>query len=273
MRRRKENIFAEITNDTEWNIYEIFHENTKLNKLNSREYGTFIELVTGYPYFLKRMAQSYKLYPGYRQIKLPRKFVSSKKIIEEIMQKRRTVRKFNGQCIDINELAKILYYSYGISSKVSVPKSKGIIQYLRVTPSAGALYPLEIYVNILSCKNLKPGLYHYNVLHHSLEQLKLGNFKQYLTNSCMIDHMLERANLLVFIAGIFKRTTFKYHERGYRFVLMESGHVAQNLSLICEAMGLGSVLIGGFKDDELNNFLNIDGVNEAVLYPVIIGKV
>lgn len=273
MRRRKSNIFSELTENDLWSLYEIYHENTKINKLNSREYGAFIELVTRQPFLLKRMALSYKLYPGHKQIKLTKNFKLSNRTIEDIIEQRRTRRDFNGKLITINELSKLLYFSYGISGQVSIPKDATITQFLRTAPSAGALYPLEIYVNIFACKKLKNGLYHYNVLDHTLEQLKIGDFKWVIAESCMVDTMLDKANVMILITGIFKRTVFKYHERGYRFVLMESGHVAQNVSLVCEAMGLGSTLIGGFKDDEINKFLGIDGINEAVLYPIIIGKI
>lgn len=272
MRRRKQNIFSEIIHSDVWNLYEIFHENSKLNRLNSREYGAFIDLISRQPYIVKRLALSYKKYPGYRQINLPKNFRPSRKYLEDIINSRRTTRKFSGKPISIYKISKLLYYSYGINGKVPVPKDKTIIQLLRAAPSAGALYPLEIYLAVFNSTRLKAGLYHYNVLDHTLEQLKLGDFRQNLANSCMVDTMLDSANLMVIITGIFKRTTFKYHERGYRFVLMESGHLAQNLSLICEAMNLGCVLIGGFKDDELNEFLGVDGVNEAVLYPAIIGR-
>ncbi|HEC78494.1 MAG TPA: SagB/ThcOx family dehydrogenase [candidate division WOR-3 bacterium] len=272
MRKRKRDIFAELTDNHLWNLWEIFHENTKINKLYSREYGTFIETVTRHPYFLKRMAMSYKLYAGKKQIKLPKTFTNSHKSIETIIRQRRTRRNFSGKPITIEETAKLLYFSYGINAKVPIPKDPTVIQFLRVTPSAGALYPLELYINIFLSQDIKPGLYHYNVLHHALEELKLGDFRDSISNACMIQQMIKGANAVLFITGIFKRTTFKYHERGYRFVLMESGHVAQNLSLICEAISLGSVLIGGFHDDEINSFLEVDGVNEAVLYPIVIGK-
>lgn len=80
------------------------------------------------------------------------------------------------------------------------------------------------------------------------------------------------ASLIIFIATLFERMLLKYGERGYRFILMEVGFVSQNISLICEALDLGSCMIGGFLDDEVNKFLEIDGLSESVLNVIIVGE-
>jgi SagB-type dehydrogenase family enzyme len=87
----------------------------------------------------------------------------------------------------------------------------------------------------------------------------------------MYPEIVSQASLVVIMVAVFARTCRKYGERGYRFVLLDCGHVAQNLHLVATAIGLGSVGIGGFLDDELNDVLDLDGVGEAVVHTIAVG--
>ena len=141
---------------------------------------------------------------------------------------------------------------------------------LRVSPSAGARYPLEIYPLIFSAKDLDCGIYHYNVKSHSLELLKKGDFKSQFFK-CVGQDMILKCSMLIVISAIFNRTKDKYGERGYRYVLLDAGHLAQNAYLIATRLSLGCCTIGGFLDNEINKLLKIDGLTESSIYLIAIG--
>jgi SagB-type dehydrogenase family enzyme len=256
------------------NIAYLFHENTKLTPVKAREYGEHIQLLTSIPYYVDRMRLAYKKYYFAEKIKLPPppEFQQS---LSEVIKKRRSIRKFSGLDITLKEISALLFYSYGINGEIPIPKYKTFFQKLRVTPSAGALYPLELYLIIFKSSQLSEGLYHFNVEDFQLEELKKGNFQDEINKICFLEPYIEikTANACILITAIFERTLLKYQDRGYRFILIEAGHTAQNISLTATALGMGSVCIGGFLDDKLNELLEIETQNESIIYPIILGKV
>ncbi|MFQ5957286.1 MAG: SagB/ThcOx family dehydrogenase [Candidatus Brocadiales bacterium] len=143
---------------------------------------------------------------------------------------------------------------------------------LRAAPSAGALYPLELYVVVNNVRGLERGLYHYNILEHSLELLKIGDFRRKIINCALHQEMTGKANVTFVLTGIFDRITWKYDERGYRYAYIEAGHISQNIYLQSISLGLGSVAVGAFYDESLNNFLGVDGKAEAAIYMHAVGK-
>lgn len=140
----------------------------------------------------------------------------------------------------------------------------------RVYPSAGARYPLEIYLVVNRVKSLEKGLYHYNVKEHSLELLRKDNFDKFMAEITGQD-LVAKAGVVIFISAILDRTRVKYGDRGYRFVLLDAGHLAQNVYLVSEALKLQCCSIGGFIDDELNKLLDLEGTSEKVIYLIALG--
>ncbi len=251
-----------------------FHENTKLTTLGSRAYGWQIEWIVSQEYFVRRMSVAYKVYPQVERIFLPRVEDTAGIDLELAIRTRRTVRSFSGEGVTLVDLARLLFHSYGITGSIPIPRHPDLVQDLRAVPSAGALYPLEIYLATFRVEGARPGLYHYNVLEHSLELIKSGLFDEELGEICFLKPYIEvdKSAFMMLISCVFNRALFKYQDRGYRFILLEAGHVAQNVSLMCHGMGLGSVLIGGFLDDQLNELFGLDGYHESVIYPIVIGK-
>jgi SagB-type dehydrogenase family enzyme len=115
-------------------------------------------------------------------------------------------------------------------------------------------------------------LYHYNVLDHSLEVVRLGDFRGDLRRLFLDEPRVSAAGAVLIFAAVFRRTLVRYGARGYRYVLLEAGHAAQNACLVAGSLGLGSLCLGGFFDARLNRFLGIDGVSEAALYGVAVGR-
>jgi SagB-type dehydrogenase family enzyme len=172
------------------------------------------------------------------------------------------------RAINLNELAAILYFAYGQTRKnqgTQFPRP------FRTVPSGGALYPLEIYCHTVHATGLIAGLYHYNPSRHDLRLLQPGDRTNEFAAAMVQGDIAQNCSALFFITAIFERTVFKYGNKGYRFVLLEAGHVAQNIALAAAGLGFGSISIGGFFDREIDALLAIDGVSHSSLYLAAVG--
>ncbi len=212
----------------------------------------------------------YKTYPDAQQIELPKVDLSDAASITTLnvataITTRRSRRRYNTQStLSLTQLSQLLYLAQGITWDE---------REFRTVPSSGALYPLEIYPVVHRVNGLEPGLYHHAVKHHQLELVKPGDLRQPLIKSGLSQDFLGEAQVCFVVSGIFQRTRWKYHERTYRYVLMEAGHLGQNLYLAATALGLGVCCIGAFFDNPLNELLGIDGEKEAALYLVTVGEI
>lgn len=162
------------------------------------------------------------------------------------------------------ELSRLLYYAAGITE----PRYG-----LRAAPSAGALYPIEIYPVINSVDGLARGGYHYSPQDHSLELIKEGDLRLQAVQVALDQEIVGNANVALFMTAVFQRSQWKYGQRAHRYILLEAGHIGQNIYLAATSMGLGACAVGAFFDDEINRMLGIDGTREAVVYLIIVGKV
>ncbi|MGB9890366.1 MAG: SagB family peptide dehydrogenase [Anaerolineae bacterium] len=143
----------------------------------------------------------------------------------------------------------------------------------RAAPSAGALYPIETYIAVHAVAGLEPGLYHYAVADHALEQLRTGDLRTSLVIAGVGQEMLRTAQVCFILTAVFQRTRWRYRERTYRYVLLEAGHIGQNIYLAATGLGLGACAVGAFLDDRVNDLLGVDGSEEAALYLLTVGKV
>lgn len=185
---------------------------------------------------------------------------------EEAIQRRRSVRDYSNQPMTLVELSRLLYYTGGINAERWGHK-------LRAAPSAGALYPIEIYPIVHRVEGLQPGLYHYAVRDHTLELLRAADLRSEIVRHGLMQEFLGQANLVLVFTAIFQRLRWKYQERTYRYALLEAGHLGQNVYLAATSMGMGACAVGAFLDDELNAMLGVDGQHEAAIYMLAVGKV
>jgi SagB-type dehydrogenase family enzyme len=199
-----------------------------------------------------------------RKVKLTRELTDIGLSVEKAIVKRRSERNFSRKPMSLAELSHILFYSSGITDKRSGA---------RVSPSAGATYPIEVYPVINDVEGLLPGIYRYLVESHELEPIHEGDFRQEMAQAALGQRMLIEANVVLVLSAIFERTTRRYRERGHRYILLEAGHIAQNICLVAVSMGLGTCAIGAFYDDDFNCLLGLDGRKESVLYLVAAGKI
>jgi SagB-type dehydrogenase family enzyme len=120
---------------------------------------------------------------------------------------------------------------------------------------------------------LEPGLYHYVAREHELERIRSGDLRGAVMAAGLWQEFLGTAGVCFVLSAIFQRTRWRYRERTYRYVLLEAGHVGQNLYLAATGMGLGACAVGAFLDDQINDLLALDGQEEAVLYLISVGAV
>ena len=172
-------------------------------------------------------------------------------------------------------MSGLLQLSYGVSG-YSFLKTKGeTYRYdLRTAPSAGALFSCELYLAALNIKNLKRGIYHYAPGHNELEILNLTNDVGTMMNESIIDAaVFQNWAASLIITGTFRKAITKYGERGYRYILLDAGHIGQNIYLAATALNLGVVGVCGFYDDKVNDVLSLDSLDESALYLMLLGQI
>jgi SagB-type dehydrogenase family enzyme len=184
---------------------------------------------------------------------------------------RRSCRRFSPDSIDARDLAGLLEAGYGLTHALESEDGRQALP-LRAVPSGGALYPLELYLAALRVRGLEPGLYHFDPLKPALAIARDGLTAEDVAPLSTYPEIVASSAAMLFIAAVFGRTRFKYGVRGYRFALLEAGHVAQNVLLAATGLGLGSVPLGGYFDRLTDAFLGLDGVNESTLYTLAVGK-
>lgn len=189
--------------------------------------------------------------------------------LADAVRARQSRRAFSARPLSLAQLATVVHTAYGITHTSFGEHGQGLP--LRTVPSGGALYPLDVYVVALHVEGLAHDLYHYDPLRHALELLHRDAIGDQLRNLSVYPELVEPAAAIVLVAAMFWRSRFKYGLRGYRFALLEAGHLGQNLLLAAAAFDLAAVPIGGFYDARVDKLLQIDGVNESVVYGFSIG--
>ncbi len=174
---------------------------------------------------------------------------------------RRSLRSYADRPLRLDELAWLTYAAAGRTNRNG----------WRTAPSAGALFPVETYLAVRDVEGLEPGLYRVVVEEAALELVRDRSVANDLVVAGLGQDFLKEAPVVVVLTGLFQRSRFKYHERAYRYVLVEVGHIGQNLCLAAEAAGMGTCVVGSFLDSQLNDLLRIDGRKEAALSIIAVG--
>jgi len=188
--------------------------------------------------------------------------------LEQALANRRSRRNFQDKEISAEQLSQILWAAYGITQ--ARPDSPQLRGGLRTTPSAGALYPLEIYVIIGNVADIEPGVYRYIADGHMIVRVVDGDVRSEVGAAALGQRMIREAPVTVFYSAVYSRMTGRYGDRGIMYTHMEVGHSAQNVYLQVEALGLGTVAVGAFSDDRVRRVLNLPD-DESPLYLMPIG--
>lgn len=212
----------------------------------------------------------YKEYPRFPKFPL---IVNSgrrlKYSLMSVLKNRSSQREFSSEKISFQTLSVLLNFSVGINRGRKDNNSPK-----RFFPSGGARFPNEVYilVNKNRVAGLKQASYHYSVKRNCLEEMfEIRDYKK-LCRSIFVQDFVTRSSLTICISAVFNRSQVKYGERGYRFCLMEAGHIGQNIYLISASLRLKCCALGGFSDYKINESLELNGTTESVLYMLAIGK-
>jgi SagB-type dehydrogenase family enzyme len=185
---------------------------------------------------------------GEGMLTLPPPAVHGKMAVETALQKRRSVRTFKAGELTAAELSQLLWAAQGITS----------VNGFRAAPSAGALYPLELYVLVGEVEGIPVGVYRYQPREHSLAQIGKDDRRSALSRAALGQSCVGEGAVVLVLAGVIEKTTFKYSRRGVQYVHMEVGSAAQNVYLQAASLSLGTVFVGAFDDE---------GVREVVGLP------
>jgi SagB-type dehydrogenase family enzyme len=191
-------------------------------------------------------------------ISLPSPRLASMISVEQALASRRSVRDFTDAGVSLDEAAQLLWAAQGITH------SEG----LRTAPSAGALYPLEIYLVAGTVASLPAGIYRYEPKLHSLVRTVSGDQRCELAFAAGHQAWIANASAVVVIATVYRRTRTKYGDRAERYVHIEAGHVAENICLQAVALGLGTTIVGAFADAEVKRLLGLGEEEPLLLIPV-----
>ena len=194
-------------------------------------------------------------------IKLPQPHYDGKVSIEKVLHLRRSVREYKDKSLTLDEISQLLWAAQGITGPFG----------FRTAPSAGALYPLEIYVVAGNVNDLPKGVYKYKPESNELVRVIKGDKRSELCAAALGQSCVEKGAAVIVIAAVYERTMKKYGQRGIRYVHIEVGHAAQNIYLQAVSLNLGTVMIGAFDDGKVKKVLHMQD-NEQPLSIMPVGK-
>jgi SagB-type dehydrogenase family enzyme len=184
------------------------------------------------------------------EISLPKPNLKGALSVEEAIKARRCVRNFQAKPLTITQLSQILWAAQGITQDGG---------FMRAAPSAGALYPLELFavVGNDSIKGLKAGVYQYIPASHSIKVSLKNDMREHIMNAALEQTFIAEAPLVIVITADYNRTAIKYGQRASRYVHIEVGHVGENIMLQAVSLNLSSAIVGAFHDDKLSSSLQL----------------
>ncbi len=195
-------------------------------------------------------------------IALPAPARTGEMSVEEALERRRSVRQYAPEALTLATVAQLAWAAQGVTDP-----SRGF----RTAPSAGATFPLEIDLLLQGVDGIEDGVYRYLPDEHALRRRIAGDLRDAVASDALGQQALREASLVLAISSVTARTAARYGERAERYVHMEAGHVAQNVSLQAVALGLGTVMIGAFQDEVLTQTLQL-AAGERALYLVAVGR-
>ncbi|MCL1934955.1 MAG: SagB/ThcOx family dehydrogenase [Defluviitaleaceae bacterium] len=235
-----------------YELSQKYHENTRKNTANT-EFST---------------KPAFKIYPDSKVINLIKnedvKLDKEKDSFLHTLLTRKSTRSFSTKGVSLEILSSLLSISFGLKNSKKI---------FRTYPSAGGRYPVEVYVAVNNGVDIENGTYHYNILHNKLELINKKNPLEKIKYYYKSQNIENNFPILIIFSCIFERTMEKYGERGYKYALLDMGHMGQNLYLTATYLNMGVVAFGqsDFEDNVLDEFLNLKNGNEDVMYSFAVG--
>jgi SagB-type dehydrogenase family enzyme len=188
-------------------------------------------------------------------IKLPEPSLEGTLSVEECLSSRRSVRSYGARALTLDEASQLLWAAQGITADWGG----------RTTPSAGALYPLFIYVVVRNVEGLRQGSWEYDPKEHSLRLVKEGDLLGRLADAALGQACVRDARAALVITAVPEITEARYGDRSMRYIDQEVGCVCQSVYLECESLGLGTVAIGAFYDDDVSAVIGTDALSRLIM--------
>ena len=211
----------------------------------------------------------FKTYPEAPRIPLPEPAVappgSEQQDLFRVLGRRRSLRGYGQPPLTLGELSALLWAAAGVTAL-----QHGFA--FRTAPSAGGLFPIEHYVAAHRVEGLEPGVYHYAVLERALERVVAGDVRLQLARAALDQRIAADADAVFVWTAVLQRSRWKYGQRFVRYVLLDAGHIAENVALAAVALGLGTCQIAAFFDDEAAALLGVDPDEEPVVYMTTAGR-
>jgi SagB-type dehydrogenase family enzyme len=191
-------------------------------------------------------------------VSLPEPAKKSALSLEEALWERQSVRRYRDKPLKLSDISQLLWAGQGVTRD----------GFYRTAPSAGALYPIELYLIAGNVEGLRDGIYRYDPRKHLLIGVREGDHRRDLCAAALGQDPIRNAAAVIVIGAVYARTTGKYRERGVRYVHIEVGHVAQNISLQAVSLGIGTVDIGAFHDDEVKLIIGMTSEEPLCIMPL-----
>ncbi len=236
-------------------VAEVYHQETKYHEQEMFRYQKRLDF--------SHQPSQYKAYHTEKKIAMSPYLPFQSNIFTEEAKPQKVAAWEEGAPFGIGSLSRLLYFTNGITGILRYPDGQSTT--LRAAPTAGGLFPTEIYIAVRSVSYLTDGIYNYQVRDHSLVLVWEGDYWSALQKYCMEHEAIAQSNLLVILTAIYQRSTWRYSERGYRRILLDTGHVLGNLTAYAPQEGFSPYPIGGFFDASLNSLLLLDPMEEGVL--------
>lgn len=257
-----------MAQDGEQVTWELFHENSKMSR-NERHLTFSHQPSDATVVRVMRELRRVKSYEDHPKVPLPDELPAARGTFEAVLARRESARSFGPGEITLAQLAKVLL----AGTAVTRPNDDSAYPNpFRAAPSGGALYPLEVYAVARHVTGLAPGLYHLDPEDRELDQLRGGGSLDELAAHLIQPQLAAECAAAVLVTAVFYRTTFKYGDRGYRFVLLEAGHMVQSACLAAAAIDVAATPIGGYSDRGVDRWLRLDGLSQSTVYALLIGR-
>jgi SagB-type dehydrogenase family enzyme len=187
--------------------------------------------------------------------------------IRELIEERRSTRSYSEKPLTLGELSYLLWCTQGVKETPTINAT------LRTVPSAGARHAYETYLLINKVEGLEDGLYRFQATKHKLIKLKTTpDIAEKITEACLMQRFVMASAVTFIWVAVQYRMTWRYQERGYRYLNLDAGHICQNLYLAGEAIACGTCAIGAYDDNQINTLLGLNGIDEFVVYIASTGK-
>jgi len=187
--------------------------------------------------------------------------------LREAIERRRSIRNYSREPLTMEELSYLLWCTQGVQEVTTGERTQ------RTVPSGGGRHVFETYLLINNVSDLRPGLYRFLAVDHKLVEIRVAaDTADMITEGCLGQPIVKTCAATFIWAAVPYRVTWRYGERGYRYMLLDAGHICQNLYLAAESIGGGVCAVGAFSDDDINRLLNLDGEEQFVIYGATVGK-